>query len=162
MQSTVDICDGLLLVFNDKAYEICLAYWCCRSVVGMEETARSAVGLACLLLIVVNAAETAVKLSVEYPQASNYSVVELTCTDDLHGPLVGPPAVFKLNGTDITTEVFSDLEQESEMNKISFTFNQQQEGNFSCEHGESVASVELAGTYANTENVTHRIYRNTV
>ena len=109
----------------------------------MEGTARSAVGLTSLLLMVVNAA---VKLSVEYPQASNYSVVELTCTDDLYGPLLGPPAVFKLNGTDITTEVFSNLEQDSEMNKISFTFNQQQEGNFSCEYGESVASVELAGT----------------
>ena len=119
----MDICDGLLLVFNDKAYEFCLAHWCCRPVVEMEGTARSAVGLTCLLLIVVNAAETVVKLSVEYPQASNYSVVELTCTDDLHGQLVGRPAVFKLNGTDITTEVFGNLVQGSEMNKISFTFN---------------------------------------
>ena len=117
----------------------------------MAGTVRLAVGLTCLLvlLVVVNVAAQAVKLFVEYPQSAsnNYSKVELTCTDIFHNPLPPPPAVFKLNNTLITTDFFSDLEHNQEMNQITFSFNQDQEGAFFCEHDidRSGVFVWLAG-----------------
>ena len=114
--------------------------------------ARLAVGLRCLLvLLVVNVAETAVELIVEYPQAAsnNYSEVELICIDTFGGSPPHPPALFrlKLNGT-----VIGDVVQQAEATPTSytstftFTFNQQREGTFSCEqYGGGEDSVDLAG-----------------
>ena len=69
----------------------------------MAGTARLAAGLTCLLLllVVVNVAETTLRLEVVHPQApDNYSEVQLTC-EDVFGPVSEPPAVFKFNDTDI-------------------------------------------------------------
>lgn len=109
--------------------------------------ARLAAGPTCLLLVlVVNVAETAVKLNVMYPQAPNYSVVNLTCTDAFNYPL-GGTAVFKRNGADIDGPgMVSNLMEDKQKNSVVFTFNQQQEGNFSCEYDDSEDCVQLAGT----------------
>ena len=122
---------------------VCL--WC--GPVVMAGTARLAAGLTCLLLlVVVNVAETAVGLEVHHPLApNNYSEVRLTCTDGFV-PITGS-VVFWRYETDISEPgVVSNLEHE--MNSVSFTFNQQQEGTFSCgEHdGRKSTPVDLAGT----------------
>ena len=137
--------DSVAVVYREEVrLVVCL---CCAPVV-MAGAARLAAGLTCLLLVlVVNVAETAV-INVVYPQSSNknYSVVELTCTGYFGEHLGGDPAVFKWNNVDIPNESFCDLEHNQAMNQISFTFNQQQEGTFSCEHNGNKAFVELAGT----------------
>ena len=108
-------------------------------------------GLTCLLAVVVNVAETALLLRVVYPEATskNYSVVQLGCSNtDTFGEMSSgrPPAVvFRLNGDIITTDVFSDLEHNPEMNQISFTFNQDQEGTFSCAQGGNEEFFDMAG-----------------
>ena len=123
---------------------VCL--WC--GPVVMAGTARLAAGPTCLLLVlvVVNVAETAVKINVMYPQDPNYSVVNLTCTDSFNDAL-GGTAVFRRNGSGIGEPgVVSNLMEDKQKNSVVFTFNQQQEGNFSCEYDDSEDFVLLAGT----------------
>ena len=113
----------------------------------MAGSARWAVvGLACLLVLLD---VEAILLEVDYPQTGNYSYVTLTCKrsflDDLNSNQ--KPATF-WRGTSRITSGSQLVEVTASTDvSISFVFNQDQEGSFSCRTAlHEVSNVEkLAG-----------------
>ena len=105
-------------------------------------------GLVCLLIAFAFICQSAnaIQLNVYYPEAGNYSVVNLICNNDFGG-LADENVTFLRNGELITAESVDYLRREN-ITSILFTFNQAQEGEYSCRTSdEEISNVEpLAGT----------------
>ena len=105
-------------------------------------------GLVCLLIAfdVICQSANAINLNVYYPEPGNYSVVNLICNNDF-GRLADENITFLRNGELITAESVEYLQREN-TTSILFTFNQAQEGEYSCRTSdEEISNVEpLAGT----------------
>ena len=116
-------------------------------------TRWAVVGLACLLVVLglTPSVVEAIRLEVEYPQTGNYSYVTLTCIMNAIDGLLNPnqqPATFWRGTSQITSGGSQLVAVMAETDvSISFVFNQDQEGSFTCRTAlNEVSNVEkLAG-----------------
>ena len=120
------------------------------------------VGLASLLVVLLSlspSVEAIILLNVEYPMENNrnFSVVRLSCVNvgGFSDPLSGAqlPATFLKDGSPITANsvvsIIEDDENDATRDRITFVFDQSQEGSFSCRTAlnEHSNTEELAGIY---------------
>ena len=69
--------------------------------------------------------------------------MRLSCQNNSGAELPSPSAVFKLNGTEITTE--ENVQHIARIYISVVVFNQEQEGVLSCEYETEIVAVEFAG-----------------
>ena len=109
-------------------------------------------GLLAFLLVLLDssARPEAIVVAVEYPTVDNFTVVSLSCLQNLFkDPLEAgqTPATFLRNGSVITPDSLLVTVTREEADSISFVFTQEEEGFFSCRtaRGELSGEVGLAG-----------------
>ena len=124
---------------------------CCRGRGVMAGRSCQAVASLLGVLLSLSPSVEAILLKVDYPVTGNNSRVKLTCRQSLLGGLAinEQPATFWKGDSQITsnTELVTVIDDNSDVS-ITFEFNQNQEGSFTCRTAqEDVSNIEpLAGS----------------